>query len=1078
MKFLADLHIHSRFSRATSKSLDPEHLAFWASKKGIRVIGTGDFTHPGWVAELQDKLVEAESGLYRLKPEFQKTVTKTLPASCSQTSRFMLTGEVSCIYKKNGKTRKAHHLILMPDMASVLKFNKRLNQIGNISSDGRPILGLDSKNLLEIALESCDSAFLIPAHIWTPWFSVFGSKSGFNSLEECFEDLTPHIHALETGLSSDPPMNRIVSALDHYLLVSNSDAHSPNKIGREANIFETDIDYSHMIRAMTDGNGFLGTVEFYPEEGKYHLDGHRKCHVRLHPVETVKQEGICPVCARPLTIGVLHRIYELSDRDMPKIDKAFFSLIPLPEVLSELLDCGAQAKKVSVVYEKLVSELGPELRILMEISLQDIQDVGGPLLAEGINRMRRNQVIREEGYDGEYGKIHLFQKPEKHRMIGQMDLFSRETPAPSTSLPPAPHPKKISKKEPKQMSPAFFSTADPILDALNPEQKSAVLHQGRYLLVVAGPGTGKTMTLTHRIAYLIRSGLAEPSGVLALTFTRKAAREMAERISRLLEGPAADPVNVSTFHGLCLEILRQEGIKVGLPPEFTLCTEIDAKALAEQILSEAGKGQPFIRKFLKELPGMKTRSVLDPGASEPEHETISMFTEYQTRLRALGMLDFEDLEAETLRLFRNHPDLAQEYGEKYPWIFVDEYQDTNIIQVEILKSLIRTHKNRICAIGDPDQAIYGFRGADVINFGGFSEDFPGAHVITLAKNYRSAKEILQGASALMGKGTPLECRSLETGPISISTCGTESEEAEMIVEQIERLIGGTTHFSLDSGRVASHEGEASIGFGDIGVLFRLNVMGDALSVALDRAGIPFVRSGESPLIAQYPVKVLWRFFQTLRYPGNPFYAKLYKQSLSESLITENPSSETFETQGNLTELIDRAARWHEFDRSSEETAEALSRLKQLATNLEGNIETFLDILSLERGIDHTIRFGDRVALMSIHAAKGLEWPVVFITGCEDRLMPCTLFGSGDEKEERRLFYVAMTRAKSRLILSRVKRRSLNGRVLTMDASPFLDAIPKDILLSLDRRGWRPRKKVHRQLTLFDSKNFDYPSSGG
>ncbi|MFO7987647.1 MAG: UvrD-helicase domain-containing protein [Desulfatiglandaceae bacterium] len=1079
MKFLADLHIHSHFSRATSKSLDPEHLAFWAGKKGIRVIGTGDFTHPGWVSELQDKLVEAENGLYKLKPDLQKTVTATLPASCSQTSRFMLTGEISCIYKKNGKTRKAHHLILMPDMASVLKFNARLGRIGNITSDGRPILGLDSKDLLEIALETCDRVFFVPAHIWTPWFSVFGSKSGFDSLGECFEDLTSHIHALETGLSSDPPMNRIVSALDDYLLVSNSDAHSPNKVGREANIFETDIDYDHMIRAMADGNGFLGTTEFYPEEGKYHLDGHRKCHVRLQPAEAVEREGICPVCARPLTIGVLHRIYELSDRDTPRLGKAFFSLIPLTEVLSELLDCGAQAKKVSAVYEKLVSELGPELRILMEVPLHDIRDVGGPLLAEGINRMRKNQVFREAGYDGEYGRIHLFEESEKHALAGQPALFARETQAPSTISAHAPRPEKIREKKHKQTTPAPFSPADPVLDSLNPEQKSAVLHQGGCLLVVAGPGTGKTMTLTHRIAFLIRSGLAKPKRVLAVTFTRKAAGEMAERISRLLEEPAADAVHVSTFHGFCLEILRQEGIKIGIPPEFALCTEIDARSLAEQVLCEAGKGKQFIRRFLKDLPGMKAQSVLDPVALQMNNEIIfSLFTTYQTRLKALGMLDFDDLEVETLRLFRDHPAVAQKYSEKYRWIFVDEYQDTHPIQVELLKKLIRTDKNRICVIGDPDQAIYGFRGADVRNFYRFVEDFPGAEVITLTKNYRSTREILQGASDIMEKEKPLECQSVDRGPISITTCGTDLEEAEMIVEHIERLIGGTTYFSLDSGRVASHEGELSIGFGDIGVLFRLNDMGDALGEALDRAGIPFVRSGETPLRARYPVNILWRFFQTLQYPDNPHYAKLYKQALSEAFITEKTSSEMFETDGTLPELIDHAARWHEFDCSSEETAEALSRLEQLAANLEGNIETFLDILSLERGIDHGILIGDRVALMSIHAAKGLEWPVVFMTGCEDRLMPCTLFGSRDEKEERRLFYVGMTRARSRLILSHAKRRTLNGRVLTMDASPFLHELTEDICMPLERRGWKPREKPHRQLKLFDSRGFQDPPPGG
>ena len=254
MKFIADLHIHSHFSRATSRALDPENLSLWAQKKGITVIGTGDFTHPGWVSELQDKLVETEQGLYQLRPDFQKAVDPLVPASCLRPTRFLFSGEISCIYKKNGRTRKLHHLILMPDMASVLRLNERLDQIGNISSDGRPILGFDSRDLLEITLEASEKAFFIPAHVWTPWFSVFGSKSGFDRIEECFEDLSGHIYALETGLSSDPPMNRRLSALDNYLLVSNSDAHSPGKLGREANLFDTDLDYEKMIQAMTGGS--------------------------------------------------------------------------------------------------------------------------------------------------------------------------------------------------------------------------------------------------------------------------------------------------------------------------------------------------------------------------------------------------------------------------------------------------------------------------------------------------------------------------------------------------------------------------------------------------------------------------------------------------------------------------------------------------------------------------------------------------------------------------------------------------------------------------------------------------------
>jgi len=428
MKFIADLHIHSHYSRATSKTLDPERLSIWAQKKGIALIGTGDFTHPGWVSELNDKLIETQEGLYQLRPQLQKEISSQVPPSCRGNTRFLLSGEISCIYKKGGRTRKLHHLILMPNMSSVIRFNERLDRIGNISSDGRPILGLDSRDLLEIALETDERAFFIPAHIWTPWFSLFGSKSGFDAIEECFEDLTSHIHALETGLSSDPPMNRCLSALDRYVLVSNSDAHSPGKLGREANMFDTDLDYDHVIRAMTDGRGFGGTIEFFPEEGKYHLDGHRKCGIRLEPQETIELEGLCPVCRRPLTVGVLNRVCQLSDRDSPQLSKDFTSLIPLPEVLSELLGCGPATKKVTGFYERLISQVGPELEILMNVPLTRLKQAGGPAVAEAVGRMRRNQVIREGGYDGQFGVMRLFENSEREVIAGQMALFVRQAP--------------------------------------------------------------------------------------------------------------------------------------------------------------------------------------------------------------------------------------------------------------------------------------------------------------------------------------------------------------------------------------------------------------------------------------------------------------------------------------------------------------------------------------------------------------------------------------------------------------------------------------------------------------------------
>src|SRR5215475_4074711 len=424
MRFHADLHIHSKHSRATSRDLDLEHLAHWAARKGIGVVATGDFTHPAWSAELKDKLVPAEPGLFRLRDDIEKAVSETLPAACRAPVRFMLEVEISTIYKKGDRTRKIHHLIYAPDFDTADRFSDALARIGNIASDGRPILGLDSRNLLEITLESGPDAYLVPAHIWTPWFAALGSQSGFDSIADCYGDLAPHIFAVETGLSSDPPMNWRVSFLDRYRLTSNSDAHSPGKLGREATTFDCELDYFALKRALETGDGYVGTVEFFPDEGKYHLDGHRKCEVRLTPKETLQNGGRCPVCGEKLTIGVEHRVEVLADRDEvptpPATAGAVSNLVPLPEVLSELAASGVGSKTVERMYERVTGALGPELSILREVPVEDIARAESSVLAEAITRLRAGKVIREAGYDGEYGVIKLFEDGELKSLSGSM----------------------------------------------------------------------------------------------------------------------------------------------------------------------------------------------------------------------------------------------------------------------------------------------------------------------------------------------------------------------------------------------------------------------------------------------------------------------------------------------------------------------------------------------------------------------------------------------------------------------------------------------------------------------------------
>lgn len=410
MKQIADLHIHSRYSMATSKDGTPEMLDLWARKKGITLLGTGDMTHPIWRQELKAKLIPAEQGLFRLKEEYVLPEAARYPGKAP---RFVLSGEISSIYKKGGKTRKVHSLILLPGFDEADAFAARLEKIGNIHSDGRPILGLPCHDLLEIMLEVSEEGIYIPAHIWTPHFSLFGAKSGFDTIEECFEELTPYIHALETGLSSDPAMNWQISALDGYQLVSHSDAHSPSKLGREADLLDIELSYQGLWDAVQNGKGLEGTIEFFPEEGKYHFDGHRKCGVCLSPKEAEMYNGICPVCGKKLTMGVDHRILQLSDRDessavMPESGRPYESLMPLLEVISACVGFSTASKKVQGQYEAQLERLGAEFTILREVPPEDIRKAGGEVLAEGIRRLRAGEVVRKPGSDGEYGKIELF----------------------------------------------------------------------------------------------------------------------------------------------------------------------------------------------------------------------------------------------------------------------------------------------------------------------------------------------------------------------------------------------------------------------------------------------------------------------------------------------------------------------------------------------------------------------------------------------------------------------------------------------------------------------------------------------
>ena len=847
MVFHADLHIHSKYSRACSRDCDIEHLSWWARRKGLAVLGTGDFTHPAWSAELAETLVPAEPGLFRLRPELAKRLERDAPAAGAGPVRFMLSVEISTIYKRDDRTRKVHHLLYAPDFASAGRITAALAKIGNLASDGRPILGLDSRDLLEITLSGGPGCFLVPAHVWTPWFAVLGSKSGFDAVRDCYADLAEHIFAVETGLSSDPAMNWACSSLDAYRLVSNSDAHSPPMIGREATVFGTDVNYFAMAEAMRTGIGLAGTIEFFPEEGKYHLDGHRKCRIRVEPEQTRALGTICPHCGKPLTVGVLHRVAELADRPAgyrPDNAPGFTCLVQLPEIIGEIVGTGPKSKKVSGEVARLAGALGPELSILRDIPADEISRAGGTLLGEAITRLRRGEVIRDAGYDGEYGTIRLFRPDE----LAGMTLFATD----GLSAPAGDKQKTAERpgvtrcrdrSQPRQAGAGPDGAAPPprsqpelagsVLDGLDPDQRTAAQADGP-LLIIAGPGAGKTRVLTHRIAYQIAERGVPAGDFLAITFTRRAAAELAGRLAVL--GPAGDgQPAVTTFHGLGLRILREHHEAAGLPPEFGVADEAARLQAAADLTGSEREGRKLVAGLAE-----------DPAARDA----------LRRALLARDLVDFDSLVELSAALLAGQPSIADELRSRWPRVSVDEYQDIDPVQYDLLR-LISGDGAGLTAIGDPDQSIYRFRGADVGIFARFAADFAGATTVELRRNYRSSPAIVTAAMQAITPSTLVPGRTAvavrEPDPadgVIFHEAADEHAEAVWIAATIDRLLGGASFHSLDSGRADGHE-HGKLGLGDIAVLYRTDAQAVSLGQALTRAGLPFQKRSHD-LLARRP----------------------------------------------------------------------------------------------------------------------------------------------------------------------------------------------------------------------------------
>jgi len=1091
MRYVADLHVHSRFSRATSREADLAGFYQWARIKGIGVVGTGDFTHPGWCAELEAELVEKD-GLYALKQAPEGSPLEGAVAADSEV-RFILTTEISSIYKKNGQVRKVHSLIGVPTLEDARRLGTKLAAVGNIASDGRPILGLDPKDLLSMLLETSEEAFLIPAHIWTPWFSLFGSKSGFDRIEDCFEELTPHIFALETGLSSDPLMNWRWSALDRYRLVSSSDAHSPGKLGREANLFDTERSWGGLVESLRTGKGFLGTLEFYPEEGKYHLDGHRKCGVCMEPDQTLKAGGMCSVCGTPVTVGVLNRVLTLADRAepvQPRTAESFRYIIPLPELLAEIAGSGPGSKTVSALYARIITAFGSEYRFLLDVPVEDIARSHGALLAEAVRRMREGRIDPRPGYDGEFGVIRVFDDAELTRLRGQDELFQMG----HASVPRKARAALLARPARAQEAVPEESTL------LDDEQRAIVDCDSPRSLVIAGPGTGKTRLLVGWIAHHVRGGSVEPGRVLALTFTNRAAGELKDRLALLLPRQA-EKLTASTFHSFCWSVLKERD-----PSLLSVYAPSQRADLLESVIPGGGAGSAATSKA--ESAGYRD-AIADrmercwEGMEEPDPELRLVMDRYEEELRRIGGADLSSLVMRLSGALKADAALRAEVCARYDLIALDELQDINRPQYDLLMQICPSAKY-VLGIGDPDQAIYGFRGSDRELFFRFAEE-TAARTFSLARNYRSAGAIVSAADALISParapGVPrLTAVRSEGCKIRLLKAADPQEEGRLIADSISDLVGGVDSVSVDAARLrerqnaaeyrgrqnaAEYRGRGSCGFADIAILFRTRAVRDALLPALAGAGLPLTSGAGTPLAEEEPFRSLVAALRLVVTPADPVSLRILRAHAAgtrsaasvEDWLARRVELARMAGMEGICALMDEArAGLVRFDTSRPEVELGEEVLRDFAAEHGSDLPGFISRVSLCARKSERARAAQKVALLTFHAAKGLEFPVVFIAGAEEGITPprysvdsAPLPGRGsprifsdDLEEERRLFYVALTRARDILFVSHCARRRMYGKVQEASPSRFLAEIPAHC--RLDKTPRRPPR--NHQLTLF------------
>lgn len=1249
---IADLHIHSPYTQGGHRDLSLESIALWAMRKGVHLVGTGDWTHPKWWNELRSKLIPAEDGLFRLRDDVAELVRQQLPSKLHEAKlRFVLQAELSNVYEQDGKVRKIHHLLFVPDFARAQHIQKQLTAFGDLSADGRPTVSLSSRDFVELVSESSHRSFVIPAHIWHPWHGLLGSSHGFQELESCYGDMKPQLFALETGLSSVPSMSRRCSQLDSFSLVSFSNARRPEQIGREATLINSELTYDTVFQALREDSleePKVQTLECYPEKGRYFLDGHQSCELRLTPQEYRIHQGRCPVCQKPLTQGVLHRIEELSDRTQQaairKTQARFMQLLSLPEILSETLEAPLHSNKLKQCYLDVLQEFGTEFALLRHVPIEDIQRSQIPLLSEAIQRVRAGYLQLTAGYDGEEGKVRIFREGEskstslslfswsdpafesfpaesagsqispsdtdeeaKHKESShQLHLFplavaSDEAPEahsineketeqaekpvsnhlvakpdqPSTSsnrsdskktdssgsvaaqlkpskspdISQAPAEKKpsgptalaanLTSRAAQRLSPPTRAKTTPrvvppqqLLAGLNTEQRAAVLHTGSPLQLVAGPGTGKTKTLIHRLAHHIASGHVLAQHAVVLTFTHEAANHFQRELFSLL-GNSAHRVFVGTFYKFCHMLLQEyradqlQGSKGSesneIPPELpaSLLGAFERLALLETLSEEldAPCDRRTLRYTMDRISWAK-QNLLSPEdlSDDQEHSEafLSLYRRYQNYLLRNRRYDLDDLLFETVRVLRSNPDRCQWLQLQFRAFFIDEYQELNEAQYRLLRFVVSDFAE-LCVAGDPDQQVYGYCGSQRKFFDQFVHDFSPPHreavKLALWRNYRSPETVMEAAHQIIHKqNDPQRVQTLAThaGPlyIPLSVYPDAESESEGIALQIKDFAKHTVtpqpqlvpevsvpretdSPSEDSVPLAPLRDEEHYykvrGYRDIAILYRSSQQLPLLESALTKAKIPYQLTRSGSMTSHGDMQLLLGLLRCLSFPNQPALSLplvlRYWPGISRSTLRALrafPQQSPYTPAEALTkaievtpippdqhpplkELVRFLKRIHSLSskqRNSRDLLECLiSELQKihppellptgprlqalLAVSLQSiTPQKLLQYLLLEHAPNIPPPLSDSVNLLPLRASKGREFPIVIVPGCEEGLLPWkeTIDHPSLLAEERRLFFLGITRCSQMLWLTQTTRRVILNEPHALAPSRYLKEI--------------------------------------